>query len=262
MNLILSFFVFVLGLEIGSFLNVVIYRIHKKESFLKGRSYCPHCRHKLSWYDLVPILSFVFLRGKCRYCQKSISIQYPLIEIITGVLFLAMLKFSGINEFSLLSLQSFNLVYLLAIVSISIVIFVYDLKYLLISDGLIYSATGIVLLYRLINFQDFKISFLSAIGAMLFFLFIFLISKGRWLGFGDVKLVFFMGLFLSFPNVLVALFLSFLIGAIIGVAMIGFKKRTLKSEIPFGPFLITGTYLALFFGEKIVYWYMNLTFFL
>ena len=262
MNLILSLFIFILGLEVGSFLNVVIYRIHKKESFLKGRSYCPHCLHKLSWYDLIPVLSFIFLKGKCKYCKKSISIQYPLVEIATGALFLAIFKFSGINEFSLLSLQSLNLVYLLTIVSISIVVFVYDLKHLLISDSLIYSATAIVLLYRLIDFQGLKISFLSAVGAMLFFLFIFLISKGRWLGFGDVKLVFFMGLFLSFPNILVALFLSFLIGAIIGVAMIGSKKRTLKSEIPFGPFLITGTYLALFFGEKIINWYMNLTIFL
>ena len=262
MSLILSIFIFILGLEVGSFLNVVIYRIHKKESFLKGRSYCPHCRHKLNWYDLIPLLSFVFLKGKCRYCKKSISIQYPLVEIATGILFLTIFKFLGINEFSFLSFQSIYLWYLLVIISISIIIFVYDLKHLLISDVLIYSATGIVLLYRLINLQDLKISFLSAIGAMLFFLFIFLISKGKWLGFGDVKLVFFMGLFLSFPNILVALFLSFLIGAIIGVAMISFKKGTLKSEVPFGPFLITGTYLALFFGEKIVDWYMNLTFFL
>lgn len=251
--------IFIFGLVVGSFLNCLIYRLEVGEGFLKGRSFCPYCRHILSWQDLIPLLSFLILRGKCRYCQKSISWQYPLVEIATGLLFLSIFNF----QFSI-----FNLI----IACFLIIIFVYDLKHYIIPDKIIYPAIIFAFLYQLIsnfqfpisitNFQfqitNFYFPILSALGAAAFFLFIVLISRGKWMGVGDIKLAFLMGLFLGFPNILVALFSAFFIGAIMGLGLILSDKKTLKSEVPFGPFLVTGTFLALFWGQNLVNWYLNL----
>jgi prepilin signal peptidase PulO-like enzyme (type II secretory pathway) len=150
-----------------------------------------------------------------------------------------------------------------------IIIFVYDLKYLLIPDLVIYLAIGITFLYRLLdiwkfnqlNFQLLVNPLLSAFFASLFFLTIVLISKGKWMGTGDIYLAFLMGLILGWPNIFLALMLAFFIGAIIGVGLIAGKRKSLKSEIPFGPFLVLGTFLAIFFGQNIVGWYLNLCLF-
>jgi len=286
-------FIFLLGLAIGSFLNCVIYRLAASErgaasseaslahsgreprpdgserekwnSFLKGRSYCPKCKRKLSWQDLVPVFSFIFLRGKCRYCKKPISLQYPIVELATGIIFLSI--------FFVFSSNIYAIAYLLLLSCFLILIFVYDLKHYIIPDGAVFSAIGISFVYRLWEFriwdlfrnwdlgfrnlESMWIVLLSAVGASTFFLLIFLVSQGRWMGFGDVKLAFFMGLFLGFPNILAALFLAFLIGAIIGVCLIIFGKKKFSSEVPFGPFLIMGTFLALLFGEKLISWYLG-----
>ena len=239
--------IFIFGLVVGSFLNCLIYRLEVGEGFLKGRSFCPYCRHILSWQDLIPLLSFLILRGKCRYCQKSISWQYPLVEIATGLLFLSIFNF----QFSI-----FNLI----IACFLIIIFVYDLKHYIIPDKIIYPAIVIVLIYNFLRSDLLGRSdlLLSAFGAATFFLAIVLVSRGTWMGIGDIKLAFLMGLFLSWPKILVALFLAFSIGAIIGLGLIVSGKKTLKSEVPFGPFLVTGTFIALFFGGQIIHWYLNL----
>ena len=250
LDLFFYFVIFIFGTIIGSFLNCVIYRLHSGQSFFSGRSFCPHCKQRLSWLDLIPILSFLVLKGKCRYCQKLISFQYPLVELATGLLFLLIFNF----QFS-------NLFFFFLISCFLIIIFVYDLKHYLIPDKIIYPAIAITLFYQIIfNFQTsvFLISILSAVGASGFFLAIVLVSRGRWMGVGDIKLAFLMGLFLSFPNILVALFLAFLIGAIIGIGLISARRKTLKSEVPFGPFLVTGTFIAMFWGERIVGWYLSL----
>ena len=149
--------------------------------------------------------------------------------------------------------------------------FFFDLKYYIIPDKIIYPAILIVGIWNLVygiwgqntpyairyTVYEIRDTIYSALGAAGFFLAIYLISKGKWMGFGDVKLAFLMGLFLGFPKILVALFLAFFIGAIIGIGLILAKKKTLKSEVPFGPFLVAGTFLALFFGEKLISWYLN-----
>jgi prepilin signal peptidase PulO-like enzyme (type II secretory pathway) len=254
---------FVLGLFAGSALNCIIYRLKTGENFWWGRSFCPKCRHVLKWYDLVPVFSFLALKGKCRYCRGKISWQYPLVEISTALIFLLIFNFEFqiSNQFSIFNFQNiFNAIYLAIISSFLIIIFVYDLKHYIIPDKILFPAIGIVFLYNLILNSKFLIlnSLFSAFGAMAFFLLIFLISKGKWMGFGDVKLAFFMGLFLGYPNVLVALFLAFFFGAIIGIGLILAKKKDFKSEVPFGPFLIIGTFLALFWGDKLINWYLNL----
>lgn len=280
---IYSVFIFVLGLIIGSFLNCLIYRLETSEpgwfkKMLLGRSFCPDCRHPLAWYDLIPVLSFVFLRGKCRYCRKKISIQYPIVEFITGVLFVFILGHwnlnIGVGHWDLL-----NLAYLLFIACCLIVIFVFDLKHYLIPDEVIYSGVVAILAYKLfeiLKFSNWKFigdwslaigyfkplfnSLTAAFIAALFFFFIYIITKGKGMGFGDVKFAFLMGLFLGFPSILVALFFAFLSGAVSGLFLMVFRGKTLKSELPFGPFLVSGVFFALFFGQRIVDYYLDFLF--
>ncbi|TFB07960.1 prepilin peptidase [Candidatus Atribacteria bacterium MT.SAG.1] len=256
--------IFIFGTFIGSFLNCVIYRLENKQSFLKGRSFCPECKHKLYFFDLIPVFSFIFLKGKCRYCEKRISFQYPLMEIIIGLLFLLILNFQfGYSQFSILNLlTSIRFLYLLTASSLLIIVFIYDLKHYIIPDKVIYPLIGITFFYQLIyNFQavdsSFWSFFLSALGAAGFFFFIWFFSKGKCMGFGDVNLAFFMGLFLGWPNILTALFSAFFIGAIIGIGLIILGRKKLKSQVPFGPFLITGTFIALFWGQNLINWYLD-----
>ncbi len=252
--------IFLTGLIVGSFLNCVIYRLEKKESFLSGRSYCPYCKHILCWQDLIPVFSFLLLKGKCRYCHQKISIQYPLVELATGILFVLIFSHWSLvigngAHFLMCSTLVWDLFYLLVIACFLIIIFVYDLKHYIIPDKIIYPAIIIAFLYQLFGHWDF---IFAAFGAAAFFLAIVLISREKWMGIGDVKLAFLMGLILGWPNVLVALFLAFFLGAIIGTGLIISKRKTLKSQVPFGPFLITGTFMALFYGQYIINWYLHL----
>lgn len=256
--------IFIFGLVVGSFLNSIIYRLQTRESFLFERSFCPYCKHKLGWQDLIPLLSFLILRGKCRYCPHKISLQYPLIELATGILFVSIFNFQ-FHYTSLFTLppSAGHFIFNLLITCFLIIIFVYDLKHYIIPDKIIYPAIIIALIFNfqfLISnqFPIFNYSILSAILAAAFFLAIVLISRGKWMGAGDIKLAFLIGLFLGWPDVLVALFLAFFIGAIIGVGLIATGKKTLKSEVPFGPFLVAGTFIALFWGQSVINWYLNL----
>ena len=247
--------IFLFGLIIGSFLNCLIYRLEKNKSFLKGRSYCPHCNKTLKWFDLIPILSFLFLRAKCRYCKKKISFQYPLVELVTGLLFVLIFWHFGFNVgFVALSYFLISTVFL-------IIIFVYDLKHYIIPDKIIYPAIVIAIIFNLQflvfnQFSIFKFSILSAVLPALFFLAIILLSRGRAMGWGDFKLAILMGLLLGWPNILVAFFLAFLMGSLVGMGLIISKRKTIKSIIPFGPFLVIATFIALFFGEQIITWYL------
>jgi len=255
-DLFFSIIIFILGAIVGSFLNCVIYRLENNKSFLRGRSYCPNCKQVLSWQDLIPVLSFVFLKGKCRYCKKPISWQYPLVELATAVIFLLVFNPQNI----LLS------VFYFLISAFLIIIFVFDLKHYIIPDEVIYSAilvSGVWCLASGIFFHIYtKYEILntiySAFGAAAFFLFIVLITRGKGMGVGDIKLAFLMGLILGFPNILVALFSAFFIGAAVGVGLVISGKKQLKSEVPFGPFLVTGTFLAMFFGQALIDWYFGL----
>lgn len=250
-----SFFVFLFGLCIGSFLNCVIYRLEEKQSFSKGRSYCPSCKHQLSWKDLIPILSYVFLLGHCRYCKKKISIQYPLVELATGILFILAFNADHI-------VQS---IYFLLSISFLIIIFVSDLKHYIIPDKVILPAILISLAYNTFSLVtgDFTWSyfvrlFWAGFLPALFFFSLFFFSRGKWIGFGDVKLALFMGFLLGPNRIIAALFLAFLAGSVIGMGLIIFGKKKMKSEVPFGPFLVSGTLVSLFWGIDIINWYLNI----
>jgi len=228
----------------------------------------------------MPVFSFILLQGKCRSCHQKISWQYPLVEIATGSLFLLIF-----NEFSILNscpasnlfwcgVQNlFPICYFLLIACFLIIIFVVDLKHYIIPDRIIFPAIIITFFYqvfRILNLEfvsdfGFRISdfktllnpFLSAILASTFFLAIVLMSRERWMGWGDVKLAFLLGLILGWPNILTALFFGFLLGGIMGMGLLAFGKKSLKSEVPFGPFLVAGTFVALFWGDLLINWYLG-----
>ncbi|XOB41132.1 MAG: prepilin peptidase [Candidatus Nealsonbacteria bacterium] len=258
MEFLIYLLVFIFGLIIGSFLNSVIYRLSISQDFLFGKSYCPECKTNLKWYDLIPVISFFMLKGKCRYCKKPISIQYILVELATAISFVLIVS----QNIDLLLYNPslfilFKTCFLFVIFSFLIIIFTYDFKHYIIPDKVIFPLiliTGFLKFYT----QDKVLSAVySALGASLFFFLIVSVSQGKWMGMGDVKLAFFMGLFLGFPKILIALFSAFFIGAIIGVILIVLGKKTFKSEIPFGPFLVLGTFLALFFENLIIDFYLQ-----
>lgn len=250
---------FVLGLVVGSFLNSLIYRLEKKESIVKKRSYCPFCKKSLSWFELIPLMSFIFQKGKCRKCKKKISLQYPLVELVTGIIFVLI----GIYFFDPTVLSIINTCYLLVVICSLIIIFVYDLKHYIIPNEVIYSIIIVSFLYIfyslfIIHNSSFYYNILSAVIAGLFFLIIVLFSRGKWMGMGDAKLALFMGLILGWPDILMALFIAFLIGAIVSIILIIFKKKKFQSEIPFGPFLSLATIITIFWGNILIDWYLGL----
>ena len=257
--------IFLLGLIFGSFLNTVIYRLKTKEDFVLGRSICPNCRHTLAWDDLIPVFSFFILGGKCRYCRKPISWQYPLVELTTGILFLATFYQNIDLFFDFLSFGILKISYLFFVICSLVVIFVYDLKHYLIPNRVLYPLVGGTAFYYLATslfFQTYNLSELlgflvAAFYSAAFFWVTHVMTKGKGMGMGDVKFGFFMGLFLGYPKILIALFLSFFIGTIVGLSLIILGRKKFKSKVPFGPFLITGTFLVMFFGQ----WFLDLNLF-
>jgi len=257
--ILIYIFFFIVGTLVGSFLNVVIVRTKNKKSILKNRSACPYCKKKLTWYELVPIVSFLIQKGKCRECGKKISFQYPLVEFFTGLIFL----FGAIYYFDFNFYVLINFFYLLIVSSFLIVIFVYDLKYCLVSDKVIYPAIFIVFLYDVyLAFMSGQLSVLTLSFATAFiiggfFLLLVLISKEKWMGMGDVKIGVLMGLFFGPFQFLTAIFLAFLLGATVSVFLLILKKKTMKSEIPFGPFLTGASFITIFWGTYLMHWYFN-----
>ena len=235
--------IFILGLCIGSFLNCLIWRLHKKKK-ITGRSICTKCTQQIAWFDNIPVVSFIILRGKCRNCNKSISWQYPLLELITGILFVIAFTVEienwGLDVYSLISNFKFQIALFrdFFLISIMIVIFVYDLRWYLILDRVSLPACIIVFILNLVLGYEWQNLFLSGIIGGGFFLFQFVISKGKWIGGGDIRLGLLMGFALGWPNILIALFLAYISGSVIGIGLIFFKKKQLSSKIPFGVFFI------------------------
>lgn len=255
-------FIFILGLIIGSFLNVVILRLHEKKKFAWSRSRCPYCKHDLKFSDLIPVLSFMFLSGKCRHCEKKISWQYPIVELVTGLLFvLATYNVVGYLGFEILLYNSTVLLSWLRdliFISFLIVIFVYDLRWYLILDKVTIPAMVVAVVINLwlgFAWETLLIGMLIGLG---FFALQFAVSKGKWIGGGDLRLGALMGLMLGTRGVIVALFFSYIIGAIFSLYLIATGKKGLKSQVPFGTFLAIGTLIALLWGDQVVNWYLGL----
>lgn len=265
-TLLVVMLLFVMGLVIGSFINVVIYRMVNNDSPLRGRSYCDSCKKPIAWYDNIPLVSFLILKRKCRHCGEPIPWEYPAVEFITGALFVWW-YFIGSTFFHLSSqpLLFIQPLFWLFVGILLVMIFFTDLMYYIIPDSAVFLLTAMTLFYRLflthqniMMSRDFQLALVCAAGASLFFLSLFLLTRGKGMGFGDVKLAIPLGILLGWPNTVVAIFLSFVIGAIVGLVAMAIKKKKLKSQIPFGPFLVLGTFIALLWGGDLTRMYLSL----
>lgn len=260
---------FILGSIIGSFINCLIYRLHIKKSFITGRSFCPQCKTHINWYDNIPLISYLILKATCRRCRKPISFQYFLVELITALLFvivaLITLNSNPLSPYLFLTLLR-NLVF----TSFLIVIFLYDLKYYLILDKITLPAIAFVLIFNfLLDFIEHGLShslyaflwfLLAAFVAGGFFLIQFLVSRGKWIGGGDIRLGVLMGFMLGWPSVLVALFLTYILGSLVGIYLLITHKKTIKSQVPLGTFLSLATLITLLWGSRLLDWYLGFTF--
>jgi prepilin signal peptidase PulO-like enzyme (type II secretory pathway) len=271
---------FVVGLCGGSFVNALVWRLHEQDieknkslktksirrlkslSILKGHSMCPDCRHNLSWYDLIPIASWVGLRGKCRYCKKTISVQYPVVELFVAIFFILLYSFWPYSLNGSV-LQWMIFVCWLVATIIFMALFIYDIKWMILPNKLIYPLGFIAVVAAILSlFSDS--SFFTAIWQPLlgivvvggFFAVLYFVSKGRWMGFGDVRLGIVIGILLGWQLGLVALISSFYIGAIVVTPIALIKKLKANSKVAFGPFLILSVYVALFWGSTIINWYL------
>lgn len=249
----MAFIIFLFGCIIGSFLNVCIYRIPENKSIAFPGSHCPKCSTPLKWYDLIPVLSFVFLKGRCRYCGERISPRYPAVELLNGLIYLFLYYSFGLG---------IDYFYYSIIISILMVIFFIDMDHQIIPNKLILIVFLLDIAYKIIRYfllnESINIlNYLSglAIGAILFIL-IFIFSKGG-IGGGDIKLIGVLGFILGMPLIFLNMFLSFVLGGIISIFLLIIKIKSRKDPIAFGPFLVIGFLISLFWGYEIVYWYLH-----
>jgi prepilin signal peptidase PulO-like enzyme (type II secretory pathway) len=248
---------FLISLCVGSFLNVLIYRLPRELNFIKGRSFCPNCRKTIAWYDNIPLFSFIVLKGRCRGCHSPISLRYPIVELLTAVITLLILnfKFQIFNQFLVFNFKNILEVFLYLILVWSlVVIFFIDLEHQIIPDEILFPVIVLFLVFSLVT--DYRVLItnylLPALGSFLFLFIIWAATRGRGMGFGDVKFAFLMGLCLGFPRVILAFYIAFLTGAMIGIILILVKKVKFGQQIAFGPFLAFGTFIALIWGENIL----------
>lgn len=256
--MIYYFFIFLVGISIGSFLNVVIYRVPNNLSVVKGRSFCPKCKKMIKWYENIPVLSYIFLKGRCSNCKEKISFRYTLVELITGIAYILIYIFypNFCIEFFL------NLLFITLLIPI---IFI-DYEHKLIFDRFNISILllGIICLFftkNLVNDIDFKERIFGALfgGGFLFLVGTIgsKILKKEALGLGDVKLLFACGFYLGFKLIFLALMLGCFI-LLITQAIKTILKIKREEEIPFGPFLCYGMFISLLFGNELINWYLNL----
>jgi leader peptidase (prepilin peptidase)/N-methyltransferase len=297
------FVLFIFGLAVGSFINVISLRYQPGQKFLDrkiigGRSHCPNCHKKLNWYELIPVISFLIQKGKCRHCGHRLSLQYPLVEILSGLIFVFVplvltynLQPTTYNFLLLLVVSCWLLVFLLFLL-LSII----DLRHSIIPDSINLSLAilGIILIvayqklsylfswnpnfsgrFSFFKYYSMPLDFLplsivnsqlsivinhlfaALLGMFIFGLIIFF-SRGRAMGMGDFKLIGPLGLIFGWPDILMVIALSFIIGAIVGIIFLIKKKKKIKDAIPFGPFLVIGSSLTFFFGYLIIDGYFKL----
>jgi leader peptidase (prepilin peptidase)/N-methyltransferase len=287
---------FIFGSVIGSFINVLVDRIDTKESPFKGRSFCPYCHKSLAWWEMVPVLNFFYLKGRCSMCHHKLSWQYPLVEFLTGLFFsLAtwrFLRFPLINLHIFLSfhletvLLYLNFAFWLYWIFVLIAISIYDLKKYLILSEVLFPALIVTVIWKIVlgvflqikhfSFLPQTVNILGSqsyvFGNYSYFISLILgtiiagglisvlvsATKERAMGWGDAIVAFFMGLILGWPDVIMALIIAFLSGGLISVILMLLKKKSMKSYLPFAPFLALGALLIILFGDIIIKGYLSL----
>jgi len=288
--LLIIVFSLILGLFIGSFLNVVADRLCQGRGFLKGRSVCDSCGKELKPAHLVPVLSYVFLKGKCAYCKQKMSLFYPFSELLTAIFF-GIAAYSSSFASSPALLTGLRFAYLTVVFSVFAVIILSDLKYQIIPNQVVYFGIIFVFLVQvgslgfwaykyhnmlandilgsymlkdgfwwtnvLREIKSFGYNIGAGLGICLFFYLLVVLTKERGMGGGDVKLGLLIGLFNGFPNGIIAILLGFISGSLVSLFLILSTKKGLKDVVPFGPFLILGSVLSLLYGDWIFTRYIS-----
>ncbi len=242
---------FLLAVCLGSFLNALEWRIKNKISLLAPRSQCPKCGQQLKWFENIPLISFIFLKGKCSGCKQRISIQYPLVELWLGLVGIFLLYFYNFDLF--LIARDFFIIFILTFV------FIYDFKYMEVLDSFTLLPAVALYLLMLLTTPAWWLNLLM--GAIIgggFFLLQFVLSKGKWVGGGDIRIGVLLGVILGFKLLILALWIAYVLGAIVSVILVLKKKKQMQSPVPFGVFLTLATVVVMFWGGGILEWYFGL----
>jgi len=245
---VIFYLIFIItGLAVGSFLEVVIYRVPRKLSIVRPASFCTNCKKKIAFYDNIPVLSYIILRGRCRYCKSKIPVTSLLVEIITSLLFLANYIIFGLSINT-----AIGIIFCCALIAVSFI----DIEFKIIPNVIVLPLTVVGLALNIASDpSNWWMPLAFSMGAFVFMLIIHLISP-RGMGMGDVKLSLMAGAFLV-RNVVSGLFLGFLLGSLYGLSLIIIKRKKLKQAIPFGPFISLGSIISLFWGNYILKWYIG-----
>jgi len=245
---VIFYLIFIIaGLAVGSFLEVVIYRVPRKLSIVRPASFCHNCKKKIAFYDNIPVLSYIILRGRCRYCKSKIPVTSLLVEIITSLLFLANYIIFGLSINT-----AIGIIFCCALIAVSFI----DIEFKIIPNVIVLPLIVVGLALNIASDpSNWWMPLAFSVGAFVFMLMIHLISP-RGMGMGDVKLSLMAGAFLV-RNVVSGLFLGFLLGSLYGLSLIIIKRKKLKQAIPFGPFISLGSIISLFWGNNILKWYIS-----
>lgn len=246
-KIILSVIIFLYGIIIGSFLNVVILRVPLRENFAFSRSHCMSCKHKLSWYDLFPLFSYLFLGGKCRYCKEHISIQYPIIEAINGILYVALFLVNGISIETLLYCLCTS-----ALICLSVI----DWRTFEIPIGINIFILVLGLVRLITDFSEWSRYVIGLFAVSGFLLLLYIFTKGRGIGGGDIKLMAATGLLIGWQLNIVALLVGCILGSVIHLTLMAITKA--DRVLAFGPYLSAGIFITMIWGEQLVSWYLGM----
>lgn len=261
-SVFIAIIIFMIGLSFGSFLNVIVYRLPQKKSLVSPPSSCPSCAEKLGFVELIPVLGYIILRGRCKHCASSISIRYPLVELAVGLLFLLVYNYFG------LTVEAF---FYLALLFMLLAIALIDFEHRIVPNTIVAIGLGIGFLFYIPVIADIwlelpgwlvlKRELVDAAGGFLLgggvMLIILLVSRGG-MGAGDMKLMALIGLFVGLRGAAVVMLLGFFLGAIVGVTFMALGKLTRKDALPFAPYLSLAALIQVLWGEQIWNWYINL----
>ena len=249
MDFVIYFYIFLMGITFGSFFTLAVYRIPLGQDITHNRSYCPNCNHKLSNLDLIPLFSYIFLRGKCRYCKTKISAQYPVIEAVNGFGYVLIFIMNGFNFTGILYALCFSMLTAITVIDWR----TYEIPLGLNITILVLGAIHLALDYH--NFLYYLIGMVSVSG---FLLLLFIITGGRGIGGGDIKLMFAAGLLLGWKHIILALVIGCIIGSIVHLTLMRIKGK--GRVLAFGPYLSIGIFTVMLFGSQILDWYIGLLF--
>lgn len=238
--------VFLYGIMIGSFLNVCILRIPAGESIVTGRSHCDQCKKPIRWYDLIPVISYLILRGRCRYCKTKLSIQYPMIEALNGILYVLVFYCYGFQYLSVMYCLLISALLVLSVIDLRTNTIPFGINIVIFVIGLI----RLVMDYN--HFTNYLIGFVSVSG---FLYLVYLITKGRGMGGGDIKLMAAAGLVLGWQLIILSLFLGCLYGSLIHP--IRMKVSGQGRVLAFGPYLSAGIITSIYYGSQMINWYLS-----